>query len=419
MSKAILFLSVTDFTDKGIQVVKFTPEYFARQGWRVFYAVTRDNSKHGSYFYQEVVNPVGVTVVRSEMPWLRLGELLNSHTLKTIYSKLRGYAAILKLIGMGYNIVKRNKIDVLYGGGPHGVLSAYALRILFPLRQFLLVSRFYGLWDLYSRAILGKKWYRLLLNLDLVVALYLRPDLMVITNDGTQGNKAAEFIRKSNKDIIRFYPNGVDSVLVSNAEVCEIKKRYALHDGFTAIAVTRLIPLKRVDLCIKVLHAVVFRYGYADFKLLVVGEGYDRKRLEKLVVDLKLERNVCFVGAVSNSDVRKYLSAADYFISVYEVSNVGNPLLEAIRSHKIIFTLNNGDTANWIRHQENGFIYAPDTDFVGAIAADIVKLFANPSLLLRLKKGISDTAATTLRTWDQRLESEVTEIERMLPPKAI
>ena len=45
---------------------------------------------------------------------------------------------------------------------------------------------------------------------------------------------------------------------------------------------------------------------------------------------------------------------------MYESSNVGNPLLESIRLNKLILTLDNGGTSEWISHKVTGFIYPVD-----------------------------------------------------------
>jgi glycosyltransferase involved in cell wall biosynthesis len=53
-------------------------------------------------------------------------------------------------------------------------------------------------------------------------------------------------------------------------------------------------------------------------KLLLLGEGQDRQKLEKLIVDLDLSKNIIMTGNVM--DVNKYLSAMDVFVfpSLYE-----------------------------------------------------------------------------------------------------
>lgn len=414
MPKGILFLSIMDFTDKGIQVVKLTPEYFAKNGWNVHYVVTRDNSKNGSYHYQDVISPVGVVVHRSDMPSSWIGERLKSHLLSTIYSKLRGYAAIIKLAWIGHRVLKNNKLDVIYGGGPHGVLAAKIVRLFHFRRRLASASRFYGVWDLYSITILGKKWLKLLLNIDVSAALYLRSNLIIITDDGTQGDKAMSFIRLSNKEFLRFYVNGIDEYSIDQSDLIKLKNSLIIGNVFSAVCITRLVPTKRVDRCIKVAEAVVNKYGVNDFKLIVVGDGYEMEGLERLAVDLCVTKHIVFVGSVDNRCVKNYLAVADVFLSTYDVSNVGNPLLEAIRANKIIFTLNNGDTSAWIKHRENGFIYDVNDSMIDRMAHDIVDLISNPSLRDIIKENIRITEKEKLWTWNERLQAEFSDIDKLV-----
>jgi len=409
-----MFLSIMDFTDKGIQVVKFTPEYFVSQGWDVHYVVTRDNSRHGSYHYQDVINPPGVRVHRSAMPSHWLGERLRRHVFKNIYAKLRGYAAIVKLAWLAGRVLKEHHIDVMYGGGPHGALATKLVTLFHPGAKLRTVSRFYGVWDLYSSTLLDRRWVKLLLNLDIFLSLYLRSDLKIVTNDGTQGNKAVGAIRPSNLAALRFYVNGIDPYSLEPGRVDALRSSLTEPGDFCAVCLTRLVPLKRVDLCIEVSAAVIKKFGLPNYKLIVVGDGAERDRLTRLARELGIERNILFVGAVNNQDVKYYLEFPDVFLSTYAVSNVGNPLLEAIRAHKIIFTLNNGDTASWIRHRDNGFIYQDEAGLVDKMARDIVELARAPELRAKIKVNIQTTASEKLWTWNQRMDAEFVEINALL-----
>ncbi len=403
-----------DFTDKGIQSVKLTPEYFAKHGWNVHYVVTRDNSKNGSYHYQPVINPEGVFVHRSDMPSCWVGELLKKHLLRVIYSQLRDYAAIIKLVWIGQRVLQDNKIDVIYGGGPHGVLAAQIVKFLQHRRKLITVARFYGVWDLYTETISGKKWFRLMFNFAVCAALYIRSSLKIITNDGTHGDKALNFIRSSNRESLRFYVNGTDEYSIDPSDLIGLKDSLKIGNVFSAVCVTRLISSKRVDLCIKVTAAVVNKYGVSDFKLIVVGDGSERDRFEKLAVDLCVANHIVFVGAVDNRCVKNYLAVSDIFLSTYRISNVGNPLLEAIRANKIIFTLNNGDTSAWIKHRENGFIYDENDSMVDRMAHDIVDLIGNPSLRNRIKENIRITEKEKLWTWNERMRAEFSDINKLV-----
>lgn len=414
MSKGILFLSIMDFTDRGIQVVKLTPEYFAQKGWVVHYVVTRDNSKQGSYSYQDIVNPTGVTVHRTDMPYSAIGEQFNNKFVGAVYSKLRGYAAIAKLVYIGWSVIRRNKIDVVYGGGPHGVLAARILRLFYFRRRMASVSRFYGVWNLCSSTTIWKKWLKLILNFDIVAALYLRADLFVITNDGTQGDSVLGFIRPSNTGLLKFYINGVDRFSINQNDLVKLTESLEILNTFTALCVTRLNTLKRVDRCIRVAASVVNKYGINNFKLVIVGDGAERERLEKMAQELGVERHVVFVGSIENKFVKNYMAVADIFLSLYDVSNVGNPLLEAIRANKIIFTLNNGDTATWIRHRQNGFIYDVDESVYDQVACDIVDLINTPALRNFITGNIKITERDMLWSWEERMRAEFSDIDALV-----
>ena len=414
MVKGIMFLSIMDFTDKGIQSVKLTPEYFAKHGWNVHYVVTRDNSKNGSYHYQPVINPEGVLVHRSDMPSCWVGELLKKHLLRVIYSQLRDYAAIIKLAWIGHRVLQNNKIDVVYGGGPHGVLATQIVKLLQPRRKLITVARFYGVWDLYTETISGGKWFRFIFNFATCAALYIRSHLKIITNDGTHGDKALNFIRSSNGESLRFYVNGIDEYSIDPSDLIGLKESLKIGNVFSAVCITRLVTSKRVDLCIKVTAAVVNKYGVSDFKLIIVGDGSERDRFEKLAIDLCVANHIVFVGAVDNRCVKNYLEISDIFLSTYRISNVGNPLLEAIRANKIIFTLNNGDTSAWIKHRENGFIYDENDSMVDRMAHDIVDLIGDPSLRDRIKENIRITEREKLWTWNERMQAEFSDIDKLV-----
>lgn len=413
-TKGILFLSIMDFTDKGIQVVRLTPEYFARHDWRVHYVVTRDNSKHGSYLYQPVVDPAGIVMHRLAAPSWWIGERSKNHLLQVIYSQIKDYLSIIKLVRGGYRVLRHESIDVIYGGGPHGVIAAKVLNWFMPRSaKKKVISRFYGVWDLYTEIISGPKKYKILLNLAPWLALYLKSDLKIITNDGTRGDKALKSIRSSNMDQLRFYVNGVNKYSVDPGEVEAVDMRLGLGCSFTAVCITRLVASKRADLCIKVAAAVVNRDPTLNFRLIVVGDGNERDSFLELAERLAVSGKVHFVGAVDNHSVKNYLAASDVFLSTYRVSNVGNPLLEAIRANKIILTLNNGDTNSWITHRENGFIYEDDAALVDRMASDIVELIKTPALQEKVKRNIKITENDRLWTWDERMASEFLDINQL------
>jgi glycosyltransferase involved in cell wall biosynthesis len=185
-------------------------------------------------------------------------------------------------------------------------------------------------------------------------------------------------------------------------------------DEIVSLSVCRLVSWKRVERVVDIINNLVNVKKIHNIKHIIVGEGQEKNRLEKLVSQYGITDNVIFIGAISHCEVQSYYSIADLFISTYDFSNVGNPLLEAIRAHKIIFTLNNGDTSHWIKHFENGFIYDISNDLVENISSDVVKLLKDPALEEKIIKKVIQLEKSKVWTWDERLEAEVRETEKLI-----
>ena len=214
----------------------------------------------------------------------------------------------------------------------------------------------------------------------------------------------------------RFWVNGVDFPIDNNNLVEKITTDYKLKDKLSLISVSRLEPWKRVDRVIEIVHQFCEMHPNYREKLvyLIVGEGVDKPRLEKLVADFKLKDQIKFIGAVSNLEVPSYFKACNVFMSFYDLSNVGNPLLEAMRLQKVIMTLSNGDTSKWIEHKKTGYIYSPKENFYAEASKDLAMLVEESSLMNKLTIELKKFSDKNLWTWQQRFEEEVTVVESKL-----
>jgi len=239
-----------------------------------------------------------------------------------------------------------------------------------------------------------------------------------MTDDGTQGDKALEILKSKNLKNYKFWPNGVDEQKLDHEKVLELKKELNPDNKFVFLTVCRLERWKRVDRAINALAILKSKYNVNDFVYYIVGEGVEKNNLIKLSKDLGLEENVVFTGAIPNTKVKEFLNIADFFLSMYDSSNVGNPLLEAIRANKIIFTLNNGDTKRWIQYKENGFIYDIDDNLYSNIANDIFSIITDDNLKKHILEGVKKTELEKLWTWDERFQAEIDEVEKIIENKS-
>ncbi|WP_416145275.1 glycosyltransferase family 4 protein [Planococcus koreensis] len=342
-----------------------------------------------------------MNIIRYYIPLANLQSKLNNKLLYVLLLKFRNFLGTLLLALNFYKLKNKKEIDIIYGYEVHGVLAMKIVTFL-SAKKYKTVSRFQG-------TALIKYWthnrlkLKSILSIEQIIAMKVKSDLVIMTDDGTKGDLIYKYLNKS-KVNLKFWVNGVDE-----------KKLYITENGeselFTITSVSRLVKWKRVDRSLRIL-AELKNIGVNNFTYNIVGEGPEKENLKKLVKELDLEKHVYFTGAKSQNEVMKILSDSKYFFSMYEMSNVGNPLLEAIRYNKIIFTLNNGDTDRWIQHKKNGFIYDEEELDYLQIAKDIKDIESNNKLFFEILENIKDTEKK-LNTWEERFEIEVNEVAKL------
>jgi len=92
------------------------------------------------------------------------------------------------------------------------------------------------------------------------------------------------------------------------------------------IAVARLSPEKDIPTLLHAVHAAVERVP--EFRLIIVGDGPERRRIESLRAELELETNVQILG--ERGDVPQWLARAGFFISSSFSEGISLTLLEAM-----------------------------------------------------------------------------------------
>ena len=112
--------------------------------------------------------------------------------------------------------------------------------------------------------------------------------------------------------------NGIETEKFAYSETNreEIRKKLEITDNFVIGHAGHLAEVKNQSFLINLIPEILKKKKNA--KLLLLGEGEDRQKLEKLIADLDLSQNIIMTGNVM--DVHKYLSAMDVFVfpSLYE-----------------------------------------------------------------------------------------------------
>lgn len=416
--KKILFLSADDFKEKSIQVIRKTPEAYVNAGWHVTYIVLRDSSNKGNYYYEKEIFLEGVELIRKEIPGTKFLNSLRNKKLSSFVIRIRRYISILFLIVYGFKYQKKYNYDILYGYEQPGAVAAKFIINFFNFRKVKLVLRFQGV-VFVKEWLKNNKWYRKITNFETFYALKGPSDLCIMTNDGSSGDWVLKEINSKHKKL-SFWINGVDEFKIDNNFVADLSNKLKSSKEVLFLSVSRIDDHKRVDRCIHFINELSILYPNESFKYLIIGEGAKKSDCIELVEKLKLNNKIIFLGAINQSEVPSYLAICDVFLTMYESSNVGNPLLEAIRMNKIILTLNNGQTSDWIQHNFNGFIYEVNdiidlqkSDYRN-MAIDFHEKFNLSGNIQRIKYNLLDSSQKKLWTWKERLDAEIQEVSKLL-----
>lgn len=113
-------------------------------------------------------------------------------------------------------------------------------------------------------------------------------------------------------------------------------------------------------------------------KLLLIGDGEQKKELEKLSDKLNLKENVNFIGRVNNKEIYKYMVASDIFVLPSLSEGLPVVILEAMASGLPIIATKVGGVPEILKDKENGFLVDPKNS--EQIAEKIIHLISNDNI---------------------------------------
>lgn len=201
-----------------------------------------------------------------------------------------------------------------------------------------------------------------------------------------------------NVDII---PMGVDLSAFSPAKKDDsIRKKLGISGEFI-FTVGRMAEKKGFKYLIDAMPRILEKLPKA--KLVMIGDGPERQRLEQQAKELKLEKSVIFAGKVTHKELENWYPTADVFVLPSIVTKEGDTeglgvvFLEAIASGTPIIGSNVGGIPDIIRHNETGLL-VPEKDS-NAVAEAIVNVLTDRKLKEKLTKNAMEFVKERF-TWD-------------------
>ena len=245
----------------------------------------------------------------------------------------------------------RNKYDITWS-----VMAAYAgaiglfFKVIHPKIPLLLTLQ-EGDDFAYIKARLGGKnsplWRRLF------VGWYREPiwRFLFRKSDYIQciSNYLAQWTKKMGATCpTKVIPNGVDtarfSQTYSEAELDELKGKLGKqnNDKFL-ITTSRLVKKNAVDDVIKSL-----KFLPENIKFIILGNGPDRKMLERLVKTEGVADKIIFLGLIDHKKMPKYLKVSDIFIRPSLSEGMGNSFVEAMAVGLPVIATQEGGIADFL-----------------------------------------------------------------------
>jgi glycosyltransferase involved in cell wall biosynthesis len=342
----------------------------------------------------------GVRVHRFSIPrWRWLPPSVHAKLDRLVFFPLLALPIVRKLL-------RNRRPTFLYAYEASAILSA-ALARAFTRRRYFLVHRIQGV------SVLGDAHRRLwfmIRKLESLLSLKLRADAYIMTNDGTRGDEVWRFWNPDvGADNLLHVRNGIGGKLTEDAGGRDpALAAFGLDPSLTYILMlSRLDPIKRVDRGLKAMAAL--RHLHPQVRLLIAGDGEDRAPLEQMAAELGIGHVVHFLGAVERDAVVPLMQGADIFLSLYDFSNCGNPLFEALRSGLPVVTLDNGATGTVVTHGVNGLLLPVDDG--ERLVSALEMLINSPVERQRLRKGAREWADGNLVSWISRMDREVKWLE--------
>lgn len=143
-------------------------------------------------------------------------------------------------------------------------------------------------------------------------------------------------------------------VIYNGTDLFEEKNDPPRKGSINLITVGRLAPFKNID---KIILSLIELQSINSniYKLIIVGDGPQRKNLEKLVSEYKLKEFVTFTGQLKKNELNKYYLKSDIYIQASGYEGLPHTLLEAISHNLSIVSTPIGGTNEILENNTNGW----------------------------------------------------------------
>jgi L-malate glycosyltransferase len=184
---------------------------------------------------------------------------------------------------------------------------------------------------------------------------------------------------KVDNDIKVIY-NFIDFERFKKLNKDHFKKAIAPNGEKILVHTSNFRKVKRVEDVIEIFARVV---KHLPAKLLLIGDGPERQRMEDLCRQLNLSTDVRFLG--KQDAIEELLAVADLFIMPSEKESFGLAALEAMACHLPVISSNSGGLPELNLNGITGF--TSDVGDVKSMSENAIRLLTNEDILAEFKEN--------------------------------
>ena len=272
-------------------------------------------------------------------------------------------------------IIKRKIVEI----NPdiiHGITQSFSTPLVHLKNRYPCLVTVLGIigkeYKLYTNRILSYIYRATILKMNEYLMLSKIPNIVV---ESTYNKRIIKQIYNVNNSKIYVIPDGIDIKYIQQIVPKNLDKD--IHAFF----IGNLYPIKGVDLLIRA--TPIITKSIPDFHLIIAGRGPQEDHLKRLVKELNLEKNIKFLGFISDEDKFKYIKSSKVVvvpsrwdfspIVIYEAMACGKPVIASDVTNSEI--LIDGKTGLLFKSED-----------VEDLANKIITLLADPKLRKKMGK---------------------------------
>lgn len=244
-----------------------------------------------------------------------------------------------------------------------------------------------------------------------VLSYMYRKDFLLVTDDGTKGDRVYDKFARKNRFRFLFWVNGVDNI-------CEVSQdqisRYVQMNTILSPSVFyygRVAKWKRQDRAIGVIEQL-HNMGIPAH-LYIAGQMAKEEDawvayLQKIIIEKNLSEYIHFLGAITREEAAIIAKSSIASLVMYDFSCLGNVFHELMSFGAVLICQDDNNSLDgYLQDSINGYLISSATE-----GAEVIRnLLQNASDEKRIRENAVKRSRQIMKTWDERVNDELRLIE--------